>query len=387
MLNTGFMEIQQDLHGFDFLDLFREYRDTEVVAYNITVTVTDKDGNTQSSTSTVFEESNGSGSNKFNAPTHNHHQDLTPADWKSILDSKSVNLFSPNLINNFVQISIENMLTGDFFTSPQLSVRDFLASSVINTNLSLVTNKLTAGIAKAFGMKSMVSVGFLNVGLGMLLGELFEMAVGYDNAFGYKGEYNVGFGGYEKQKGFMGIESLAESISFGLGFSDSITVGIEDQLGSLIGSYTSYQDDTVYGQMHGVGFSGHDLQDATSHFNMQDEANFMNANGFSNADMDAFSTDTMTDDWGLGFQGPSLNPNDYIGFGNLSSPQSFTNKHGGFNSFDDAYNSYFGGGGSSSGGDLGYSGTQATNQNAGAMGGLFGGGNNGGYGGNGSYGG
>lgn len=211
VLNVGFQEIQKDIHGFDFLDLFREYRDLKVSVYNIVVSVTNANGDTQTSTHTIEGEGNSFELNNL-SNEYSEYVAATPADWHEIFNARGLNLFSTDLINSFIQITIEEISTGKLFESPSMTIRNFVASTVVNTNLTLVTNQITMGIAKTFSMKSAIAVGFMNIGIGMFVNELFEMAVGYDKSFGFGGEYI----GTDK----FGKNYFSEPISFSRGVAE-----------------------------------------------------------------------------------------------------------------------------------------------------------------------
>lgn len=243
-LNPAFTQIQSDIKGFDFLDLFVEARETKIVSYEITVKI-NQNGKESSKTHIVITSQDGE-TGSFDFGQHQEYADMSTAEMAEAVKAPGINLMSPDLKTAFVSVAIKNVLSGEFFESPKMSVRDFAISSLNKTIQSMLSTQMTSFAAKALGLKSMYAVGILNIAIGMVVGELAEMAMGLDNHFGFGGEYSgtLGTNFYSEKKGF--IEGIKESIGglFGNEYSNMATTYSGETLGQLNANYAEMTTST-----------------------------------------------------------------------------------------------------------------------------------------------
>ena len=110
--------------------------------------------------------------------------------------------------------AVESMTTGARFDSSTFSLKNFLGSSLKTSVINQFSNQVTKGIINTFGVTSFVSMRIITVSVGTLFDELFEMAAGLDNHFGFGGDY----AGTNKD----GVASDREKIGIGQGAWDTI---------------------------------------------------------------------------------------------------------------------------------------------------------------------
>jgi len=373
-LNVGFTSIQNDLHGFDFLDLFRDYTDTKTIMYKVTVTT---DNGTKEDYITITDNGEGKGPSdgSIDYGLNAQYTEMRPSELAGMFNTTGINLFSQDLMSSVVSISIENLMSGELWSSPNLTVKNFIGASVIKTINTMFSQQITMGISKTLGLKSIYAMGAISIGIGMLIGEFMEMATGYDKAFGYGGEYSVdaskafGQDSFADSRGFMGIESGFNSLAYSLGFSDSLRTGYQNNDGNTIGMGLTMEgsygmnDITGYGATYDLAMNDY-YDRVTYDFSVEYV-------GYTYDYMVDYDTEYsqyfgLTESIGeiQGAFGEYLGLNDmnedvYGGWGldeNFSS--GFQNDEGGFNSFGDAQSHYsakaqsygqnLGGGGNSS---------------------------------------
>ncbi|ADG92287.1 hypothetical protein Arnit_0622 [Arcobacter nitrofigilis DSM 7299] len=230
-LNEGFTEVQSEMRGFEFLDLLGDYRDTQVVSYGVTLTVVTSGG--------TFEYSNyvddtsgidGEGLGFANVSPSN----MGVTAVANIMSMPGMDLRSLNAMG-FAQYTITNMINGKTFTSPKEQIGNMISSSLFNTAENIAAQKTTIALSKALGIKSTIAMGIMNIGLGMVIGEFMEIAIGYDNSFGFGGEI-VG--------AINGKVTRTEPVSFTQGVSDLFNSvignetkqGVVDEKGNFLGS-------------------------------------------------------------------------------------------------------------------------------------------------------
>ena len=100
-----------------------------------------------------------------------------------------------------------------------------LATAVVGEFIGIASTTITQGIIGRLGVTSLSTAMATNFAIGMIIGELFEMAVGLDNHFGYGGEL-IGHS--------IGREFRTKEKDFATGLKDSAT----DLIGELGGFFS-----------------------------------------------------------------------------------------------------------------------------------------------------
>ena len=158
-----------------------------------------------------------------------------------------------------VVISVINAVTGD-----KTTVEGVLGGMLIGTVQSGIQQAMTKAVASAVGVTSLNVVTALTLGVvSMVLNELFEMAIGVDRSFGFGGEYDrlgsqvLGTQAYTASDGILGISTAIDTLSYSLRFTDTLSLGIVNKIGSDIGSYGEVRNgDSVYKEYYDLATSG-----------------------------------------------------------------------------------------------------------------------------------
>jgi hypothetical protein len=301
-LGSGFSQVQSVMnYGFLGQMFDNNVRSTEV--YKVKIKVTDTQGK-------VYYEGE---SNSISKETGHLTGSMNLGDLKAGIETGlslqgimgAVNSSPVGLIG--VSISIVNIAT-----SEDVSVEGLIGGITYNSVVGQITSLGAQAATSALGLTGIT--GMLAQGLfGAIFGELMEMAVGLDRAFGIGGEYQK-YGVYGESKGLLGAETLGKNIREFFGASTSYDV--TNRQGDVLGTYTvhtgglagllgttehSYDLTSIYGDVYGAGFTqGEALETAQ----MEVEMNFMDTYSLTNEDIQDLSYNIGSGSFdGMGFTG------------------------------------------------------------------------------------
>lgn len=77
----------------------------------------------------------------------------------------------------------------DQITTGQSNIGANVVKNVTSALKGQITNRMVGGIVKSVGIKNVAVIGAIQLAIGAIIGEFFEMAMGLDAQFGYGGEY------------------------------------------------------------------------------------------------------------------------------------------------------------------------------------------------------
>lgn len=246
-LNEGFTEIQNTIRGFGFLDLLGDYTDSTATVYETTVTITSSDGSEHIFTN--YTEGEG-GLSDFGSIQSMTQSNMGVEAIAQMLNTPGMNLMSLNALG-LAEFTVTNLLNGNFFKSGKMEIGNIVGATLYNSAKNIFSQQLTMGLVNSLGIKSVYAAGLLSVGVGALLGEFFEMAVGYDNSFGYGGEFSAKGSQVLGQKAYRDNTILGD-LSFGLGIADELSVNLTDWDGNKIGV-----EEHRYGGINDTEYTGY----------------------------------------------------------------------------------------------------------------------------------
>ncbi len=252
-LNEGFTEIQNTLHGFGFLDLLGDYTENKANIFEVTVTVVTSDGSVYTENKYINE---GSGDLEFSNITNQKNMSLDSIS--EMLSTPGMNLTTINAMG-VVEFTITNVLNGNMFESGKVKIGDIIGASLLNTVTNTLSQKLALGIVNSLGVTNIVAAGIISIGVGSLVSEVLEVAMGVDNHFGFGGDImKDAFGNVRTDDAGNPQYERASSLI------QSLRTGVIDLLGysiasSLLGGIT---DENRYEQWEQQGFSVEDMRNA-----------------------------------------------------------------------------------------------------------------------------
>lgn len=178
----------------------------------------------------------------------------------------------------------------DVLTNKEVSVETRLQGMAIGTVYSQFNNLAVKGVLSLANITKVTPATYVVAGLvSATFGELAEMALGLDNAFGIGGEY-VSNGVYGESKGFLGLTTLGKQISSLFGNTE--TFDLTNLNGDVIGDYTvtgGLFDTNMYStEMYGYIGTGFTLDEAIDVSRLATEMEFMNEFNLTNEQMDNF---------------------------------------------------------------------------------------------------
>ena len=236
----------QDVMNTDslFMDLLYDFEVAEMYMYNVSTTATDSDGNI------LYESSATYSNDSVEFDTSMSEMSLSELDdaWSNQTNLASMLQGNPITIG----MTVFNVLTNQ-----EVSIETRFTGAVIGTVVSTFKGLAMSAASNMLGISGYGALGF-GVIFGAVLGELAEMALGLDQAFGYGGEFDkkaskaFGEDAFSESVGFLGVSSMLDAMSYSLGISDSKTVDYSDN-GKYVG--TSYTSEDVLGEDHtGYGY-------------------------------------------------------------------------------------------------------------------------------------
>jgi len=234
-LNEGFTQVQGTLKSFSFLDLLGDYNKTEqgfLVCANFT---------NFSNLSTDF----------FSKTIHKQDMNETMAIIQSnmtieaiatMLGTKGFDFMNLNKIA-LVEFTITNLVNGKLFSS-KMKAGDLIAATVYTSVKNSIASNLSNAIGKALGVSNIFSNFAVSVGVLALVQEFFENIIGFDNHFGFGGEFRTkdAFGNpLYQDKTFS--KNFTEDLKSALGIDYNSFGTLSNKDGDVVGAWQDYKDD------------------------------------------------------------------------------------------------------------------------------------------------
>lgn len=242
-LNSGLMSVNSALSSGQYLDLVSTFRVSQVVNLIFTIQVI-KDGNVISETSTHINEdgfNNDSISNdSMTSQSVTSEAEATISEVAAAYEGR-FNALAP--LENPSMISIVAVVQ-DVASGKITTVEQGFMSGIVGAMESVMTNVAMQAIASVFNTTSDFGLGLIGAVAKSIAGELTQTAIGLDVSIGFGGEYDKSVSqelnatAFSESKGFMGLESMAESIGFSLGLTTSLTVGYTNRAQTSIVGYS-----------------------------------------------------------------------------------------------------------------------------------------------------
>ena len=267
LLNTGYAQVQSIAKG-GLLDLITDYTFRSTVVAYYTIRLRTPGGGVVTYANGAISYNEGSSDTAVNTTFSKmslYEVEAVFNNRRSIADLMS----TPGLINIGIDLGY-GLKTGTLSTS----IGAIVGGLAVGTVQSMVTNQATGIAARALGVTSLAAAAGINYAVGLVVEEVFEMAVGLDNHFGFGGEF-VGYDAdgtarYSAPVGFaQGMyDTVMEAVTFGayvsqvelnkaetqldieLSYMDAYGVAtyqIEMELDDILnGKDTSYEDDSSF---------------------------------------------------------------------------------------------------------------------------------------------
>jgi hypothetical protein len=283
-LNEGWTEIQNTLKGFGFLDILGEPTSKNV--YEVTVTVTQKDGSIWEETKYINSDSDSDSSiNGFSHTQNNMGVDAIA----SILTASGMDLMSLNAMG-VIEFLVTNTINGNMFKSGKIQIGEMIGASLYNTVKNTLAQKLTMGLVKAFGISNVYAAGILSIGVGSLVSEFMEVYVlGIDNHFGFGGDVmHDALGNVKKSDGGNTEFEMKSSLS------QKLRSGAIEAFGfDFVSNFTDITDKDRYRAWEKNGFNITDMQNAMEQADSSNDNNWDIDNDFTDLDFrdDDFNAD------------------------------------------------------------------------------------------------
>ena len=190
-LNEGLTEVQSVAKGGEHFDLMGTDKETEVML-EASMTITKSNGEVFTFNKFIHEFGDSEGGNSGYSNTSSIQSSVN--SMSAMLNAKGINLMNTGWKGAIINWGITNVLDGSVFKSKDMTLKNFIGSSVIGSFKSLLSNKLAGVVSSALnltatGFTGFALIGVLSYAISELVSEVIEIAADTDIHFGLGGEY------------------------------------------------------------------------------------------------------------------------------------------------------------------------------------------------------